>query len=86
MSFRLLLLEPGFKSRDSFSTNEKQKKKIRSHLERAIFPALCASYRYAIVKNSDWLIVLFAPVVIGRSTYFGMGFSSVIMQHLFLTS
>ena len=63
ISFRLRRLEPGFKSRASFSTNEKQKQ-IRSHLERAIFPALCASYRYVIVRNSDWLIVLFAPVLI----------------------
>ena len=31
-----------------------------------------------ISRNSDWLIALFAPVVIGRSYYFGIGFSTVI--------
>ena len=30
-----------------------------------------------IVRNSDWLIVLVAPVVIGRSNNFGIGFSTV---------
>ena len=29
-------------------------------------------------RYSDWFIVLFAPVVIGRSNYFGFGFSTVI--------
>ena len=28
-----------------------------------------------IAGNSDWLIALFAPVVIGRSNYFVIGFS-----------
>ena len=30
-----------------------------------------------IACNSDWFIAQFAPVVIGRSNYFGIGFSSV---------
>ena len=29
-------------------------------------------------KKSDWFIALFAPVVIGRNNYFGIGFSTVI--------
>ena len=33
--------------------------------------------------NSDWFIALFAPVVIGRSNYFGIGFSTVIRKSLF---
>ena len=28
--------------------------------------------------NSDWFIALFAPVVISRSNYFGIGFTTVI--------
>mgnify|MGYP000205830385 CR=1 FL=1 len=28
------------------------------------------------VRNSDWFDALFAPVVIGRSNFFGIGFSS----------
>ena len=33
-----------------------------------------------ISKNSDWFMALFASVVIGRSTYFGFGFSTVIFE------
>ena len=31
-----------------------------------------------IARNCDWFIALFAPVVIGRSNYFGFGFSTFI--------
>ena len=31
-----------------------------------------------IARNSDWLIALLTPVVIGQSNYFGIGFSTVI--------
>ena len=31
-----------------------------------------------IASNCDWFITLSAPVVIGRSYYFGFGFSTVI--------
>ena len=31
-----------------------------------------------IARNSDWFIALFAPNVIGRSDYFGIGFSTAI--------
>ena len=30
-----------------------------------------------IARNSDWLIALFAAVVIGRSKYYGIAFSQV---------
>ena len=30
-----------------------------------------------VARNFDWFIVLFAPVVIGQSNYFGIGFSTV---------
>ena len=33
--------------------------------------------------NSDWFTALFAPVVIGRSNYFDIGFSTVIEKSLF---
>ena len=29
-----------------------------------------------IARNSDWFIALFAPVVVGHSYYFGIGFST----------
>ena len=32
----------------------------------------------AIARHSDWFIPPFAPVVIGRSNYFGIGFLTVI--------
>ena len=31
-----------------------------------------------IARNCDWFIVLFVPVVIGRSNCFGFGFSTLI--------
>ena len=31
-----------------------------------------------IARNSDWFVALLAPVVIGRSSYCGFGFSTVI--------
>ena len=33
-----------------------------------------------IVRNSDWFIPQFVPVVIGRSNYLGFGFSTVIWK------
>ena len=35
---------------------------------------------HVIARNFDWFIVLSAPVVIGRSNYFGFGFSTVIWK------
>ena len=35
-----------------------------------------------IARNSDWLIAQFAAVVIGRSNYFCIGFSTVINKVL----
>ena len=37
-----------------------------------------------IARNSDWFIALFAPVVIGRSNYYGFGLSTVIWKPLYL--
>ena len=36
----------------------------------------------AIARHSDWFIPPFAPVVIGRSNYFGIGFLTVIWKPL----
>ena len=35
-----------------------------------------------IGKNSDWFIALFSLVVIGRSDYFGIAFSTIIWKPL----
>ena len=37
---------------------------------------------HVIARNFDWFIALSAPVVIGRSNYFGFGFSTVIWKPL----
>ena len=37
-----------------------------------------------IVRNCDWFIALFAPVVIGRSNCFGFGFSTGIWKPLYM--
>ena len=37
-----------------------------------------------IATNSDWSMALFAPVVIGRSTYFGIGFFTVTWKPPYL--
>ena len=44
------------------------------------FPHL--SELHVIARNFDWFIALSAPVVIGRSNYFGFGFSTVIWKLL----
>ena len=39
--------------------------------------ALCASMVHVIASNSGWFMSLFAPVVIGHSSYFGFGFTKL---------
>ena len=39
--------------------------------------ALCASIIHVIASNSGWFMSLFAPVVIGHSSYFGFGFTKL---------
>ena len=36
-----------------------------------------------LARNSDWLVALFAPVVIGKSNWFDIGFSTVIGNWLY---
>ena len=54
----------------SFSTNEMQNQN-QSQLEQ-----VTGNY------YSDWFIPLFAPIVIGRSNDFGIGFTTVIWTRL----
>ena len=44
--------------------------------------ALCASMVHVIASNSGWFMSLFAPVVIGYSSYFGFGFKNSLDQSL----
>ena len=59
-------------------------KRLQSHFIRATFPAPLANYR-ELDRNFDWFIALLAPVVIGRSDYFGIGFSMVTIFKTALT-
>ena len=62
-------------SRQFFNQGEAKPKPIAScnrDFSRAV------SKSQVIARNYDWFIVLFAPVVIGRINYFGIGFSTII--------
>ena len=61
--------------RPSLSTNEKQS--CTRNLS-------CAFRKLQVIAgNSVWLIALFASIVIGRSNYFCIGFSTVLKSALF---
>ena len=49
---------------------------MRSKTKRTLFSRTLSKLQ-VIMRNSDWLIVLFARAVIGRSNYFGVGNSLV---------
>ena len=53
---------------------------------KLIAPWTCDVFRafskLLVTRNSDCFIALFAPVVIGKSNYFGVGFSTVIWKPL----
>ena len=57
-------------------TNEGAKPKPIAPCTRDFSRAL--SELQVIARNCDWFVVLFAPVMIGRSNCFGFGFSTVI--------
>ena len=59
----------------------KKESQNQAHLVRAIF-SLALSKLLLTARNSDWFIALFAPIVIVRSNYFGIGFSTVIWKPL----
>ena len=61
------------------------KTKSNGNLCARFFPLLEQKLQ-VIARNSDWFIALFAPVVIGRSNYFGIGFSIVIGKPLYEAS
>ena len=69
MRLRLLRLVIGLKiSRQFFYQGEaKPNAPNRNNFSRAL------SKLQVIMRNSDWLIVLFAHAVIGQSNYFGVG-------------
>ena len=77
---RLLYLVTGLiDSRQFFNQWEAKPKQIAPYT-RDFSRSL--SELQVIARNRDWFIVLFAPVVIGRSNCFGFGFSTVIWKPL----
>lgn len=76
-AIRLLRSMVGKKTRATFLTDRKQTPN-QSSLARTCFPALKAARLYVFAWNSDWFIAPFVPVVIGRSNYFGVGFTTLI--------
>lgn len=77
---RLLRLVIGFIIMRRFFNQWEAKRK--PHVVWAIFPALALRKLQMIAGNLDWFIALFASVAIGRSHYFGIGFSTVIWKPL----
>lgn len=45
-----------------------------------IFAALSANYLQIMARNSDWFIMLYAPILTGQSYYFDIGFSTFIWK------
>ena len=65
---------------DQFFNQWESKQKPIAACKRDFSRAL--SKLHVIARNSDWLIALFVPVVIGPSNYFGVSFSTVIWKPL----
>ena len=59
----------------------KKESQNQVYLVRAIC-SLALSKLLLNARNSDWFIALFAPVVIVRSNYFGISFSTIIWKPL----
>ena len=79
---RLLRLMTGLKDSRQFFSQWEAKPKPIAPCTRDFSRAL--SKFQIIAGKCDWFIALFAPFVIGRSNYFGFGFSTVIWKPLYL--
>ena len=75
-TLRFVSLVIGLKiSRQYFNQREEKPNPIAAYKHDIYHPL---SKLQVIGRNSDWCISLFALVLIGRSDYFGIGFSTVI--------
>ena len=81
-SLRLLRLVIGLKDSRQFFNQWEAKPKPIAPCTRDFSRAL--NKFQIIARNCDWLIALFAPVVIGRSNCFGFGFPTVIWKPLYV--
>ena len=68
LSHWLQILAPGFLL---MTSKTKTNRTLYARFSRAL------GKLQAIARNSDWFIMLFTPVLVGRSNYFGIGFSTV---------
>ena len=78
---RLLCLVTGLKDSHQFFNEWEAKPKPIAPYTRDFSRSL--SELQVIARNCGWFIMLFAPVVIGRSNCFGFGFSTVIWKPLY---
>ena len=77
---RLLRLVIGLKDSRQFFSQWEAKPKPIAPCTGNFFRA--SGKLQVISRNSDWFMALFASVVIGRSSYFGFGFTTVIWKPL----
>ena len=77
---RLLRLAIGLKESRQFFNQWEDKPKPIALCTRDFSRA--SSELQVIARNCDWFMALLVPVVIGRSTYFGFSFSTVIWKTL----
>ena len=81
---RLLRLVIGLKdSRQFFNQSEAKPQPIAPHTRDS---SRALSELQVVARYCDWFIALFAPVVIGRSSYFGFSFTTVIWKPLYKAS
>ena len=60
-----------------FQPMRSKSKTMQSHDVRVIYPRALIELK-VIAGNCDWFMALWVPVVVGRSNFFGFGFSTVI--------
>ena len=80
---RLLRLVIGLKESHQFFSQWEAKLKPKPIAACTRDFSRASSEFQIIARNCDWFIVLFVPVVIGRSNCFGFGFSTVIWKPLY---
>ena len=72
-------------SRPLFNQTEEKPKPIAPWPCARDFSRALSKLR-GIARNSDWFFAVFALVVLGRSNYFGIGFSTVTLKRSFSSS
>ena len=79
----LLRLVIGLKDSRQFFNQWESKPKPKPIAPCTRYFSRALSELHVIARNCDWFMELSAPVVIGRSNFFGFGFSTVIWKPLY---